>query len=331
MSTETQQEKTILWSDAIRVGTAARVAGLLKDRLEIVRAGGPPNHDIRPLMDIANHRSGDDLRQMIHQDQDASVLLLASMEDISPAVVKQAMTLGMQVITLAPLTVDFEGSTELFKGAPLEHRADLAPAFARSTGWRQAANPTEPIGAVRLITVTQFGSRESCSLYARLADAWRTVLQIGGMPQSITACLSPVDDAQPDTLRQLTGTLSVQARLGQGAAVLQLSDQSSPHDRRVEVVGELGRLHVSDLGYELFNQAGAPVDEGDSALRLPADYALLAAEDIRRLIDQPEPSLSAHERSVIEAQVLACCLTTMLSTRTDQPEIPGKWLEMYKG
>lgn len=236
------------------------------------------------------------------------------------------------------------------------------PALDQSPGWLAAADAQNFLGRLRAISLLQLGPRHDASLFARLWDAWTTTLALADLPRSIDASLVGPLSQVPDDLYGLTGHLAIHARLStHSSALIQCSDHVGRHERSVRVIGDAGQLRIDDHTYLLEDPHGHLLDPPPTAQpsdtnlippsnppeklprvlpgagglpgELPGEYAALLAWHWRRILDRPQPApRSAGDVSADRPpeHVLACCLATLLSIRTGQPETPTKILQIHK-
>ena len=181
--------------------------------------------------------------------------------------------------------------------------------------------------------MTSTGTANRPSLFARLYDAWRLLLQFGGLPQSIDASLVPCHRRIPEDLRAISGHMAVHARLvgttdSPCSITMELSDQSPVSVRQLRAIGHTGRLTVTDSSYRLHDAAGAQVDQKMEPDE-PISFAQLIACQWIRLLDRPVYD-TGDAPGPAEDAVTACCMACLLSAHTHQPESPQRLLEVHR-
>ena len=327
-----------VWTDAGRAELASQVLDLMGSAVLPIGVGGPRVREVEQLAEQLDCPREDDLRKLL-VDRPAAFVLLASVSPIQNQDVSEAVAAGTTVLTLEPFRSGIArragAERSIRRPVPVSAgRIELVPRFDQGEGWHSAADPTQVLGAPRLMRLSTCGGPRSTSLFARLYDAWRTVLAFGrDLPESIDASLVGPLTEVPDDLRAMTGHLSAHARLGSGgtdcSAVIEASDRSGRTARELCVVGESGYLRVGDLDYELYDDNGEIVDRQEAGDRIMTDADLIAG-NWRKLIDQPHTG-SLPPKQDDDGPILACCLACLLSARTHEAESPGKLAEAHRG
>ncbi len=321
----------LIWTDTACAGRDGQIIDRMGPLVRVVGVGGPRTAEVDALARRLGCVHEDDLRKLL-VDRPADVLLLGAAADVAVQDVAAAVAGGMMVVAIEPEADNF---TDLYvirpTGATTEQadRVIAAAAFERSRGWTSAADPMQVVGAPQLISFTSFGHVDDCSLLSRLLDAWRFILSLTDMPHSIDASLSGPLGAVPQELRGLTGHIAAHARLPDGGSVvLQISDRAGEHRRHLMLVGKGGVLRVEDTDYTLRDTTGGLVDQSPP-LRGRTAFVDLIADDWRQVMRAPagEPQNPAKQL-VRERDALACCLATMLSARTQEPENPARLAEL---
>ena len=313
-----------VWADAAGAATAEAVLARMGDAVRCIGVGGPREAAVDALAAALDCPREDDLRKLLI-DRPATCLLLATMRGASVANVRTAAHQGTHVLALEPPVAERVALPAL---AAVASWVTYVPAFEACPGLHFAAEPAEAMGPLRSVRFESLGRRGEGSLFARLLDAWRTVLGHVPPPATIDAALGRTGGEAPEALRDLTGALTAHGRpAGDGAGVLvHVADRAAAAGRALCVLGEEGQLDVHDAGYRLRRADGALLDEAHEPAAL--NFAELVAHQWRRLIDRlasgpPEPVSTQRERDA-----LACCLACLLSIRTGQAESPAKLAEM---
>jgi hypothetical protein len=324
-----------IWTDGPRAAIVREALAAAGMDLAPCGVGGARRSEVDDLARELHCPFSDDLRKLLIE-QPAAVVLLATMAGVGTGDLALALASGALILTLEPVASDFDRHTAwqvAVRDRPAKDqqsgRVLLTPAFTRAAGWTHAAEPQQVLGPPRLLSFTSFGRAESMSLFARTFDAWSTVLQLMGMPESVAAALGGVLGDAPDDPRGLTGHLTAHARWANGsAAVIQLSDRAGFSQRILEVVGDEAHLRVTDGAYELRNMAGELLDSHALATAAPG-YPQLLADDWRCLLNRDPAATSAAASAGDDAAVLAACLACLLSTRTAQAESPATLLRLH--
>jgi hypothetical protein len=321
--------ETIAWTDARHASTVTALLDLMGGEIQVIGIGGPRVPEVDDLARRLGVPRGDDLRQLI-VDRPATFLLLAAAERCGEEDLAAAAAQNTTILTVEPLIADLGELTDLQartrSDAHRVPRVALVPAFTQSPGFLRAADPRDVLGERRLVAFESAGRPGAGSLFARLFDAWHTVLGFTPLPESIDASLTAGPGPIPDDLRRITGQLAAHARIPGGHnAILHACDTASDNRRYLHVLTPDAELRITDTGYDLRHADGTVVDRGDPR---PAGIAVtdLIASQWRRLLDRP--SAVPAEPSPRDAQALACCFACALSARTGQPESPTKLLAL---
>lgn len=332
MSNPSLSPEITVWTDARHATLVAELMNLMGSALKPIGVGGPPVAEVSRLARELACDTHDDLRKLCI-DHPAAYLLLASHQGVTPEDLHALAEQGTTVLTLEPIASDLQGlaasdALGAMAGEP-QGRIVLVPAFNQSPGYLAAADPNELLGDRRLVSFTSDGRPGHGSLFARLFDAWLTVLGYTLLPEVIDASLvGPLEEA-PDSLPALTGSLAIHARMpGSNAALLEVSDTAALTRRILRVQGDAASLRITDSAYTLRNPAGEVLDQTDPP-NAPAGFTDMLAHQWRRLLDSPAVSRGLlHQQQ--RADAMACCLACLLSIRTSQPESPGKLLQMNR-
>ncbi|MFP4144387.1 MAG: hypothetical protein ACLFV3_04520 [Phycisphaeraceae bacterium] len=332
MNEPASDSEVTIWTDGPSSGLVEAVIERMQGAVRVLALGGPRTAEVDRAAKTLDCPREDDLRKLL-VDHPARWLLLSSSEAPYLAEIAAAMQQGTTVLTLEPVAQDFAELASL-TGKPGRGDSLLAsapgglhylPDFRQSPGFVSAAEPHEALDEPRLIAMECVSTPGTGSLFARLYDAWQSVLSFADLPESIDASLISATAALPEQLRAASGRLAAHARLPDGGAVTVLAtDRGATACRRLLVIGENGQLRVSDASYELHHGSGDLLDS--ATLDAPSDPASLVAGHWQRLIDRPAPPTSR----AMDEQVLACCAACLLSARTGQPERPSRLLQMRR-
>jgi hypothetical protein len=336
MTPRSLSPEVTIWSDARHAPLAGELMNLMGSALKPIGVGGARTAEVNQLANDLDCERHDDLRKLL-VDRPASFLLLTSLQGVTPSDLDTAAGQGTTVLTLEPIAEDLQSLSHWPQsGAAVSDtgRALLVPAFSHSPGFLNAAEPNELLGDRRTVTLSSAGRPEHGSLFARLLDAWQTVLGFTLIPETIDASLVGPLTEPPEGLREMTGGLSAHARVsGSCAALVYVSDTAGETDRALAVRGDLGVLKITDTTYSLTNPDGGLMDgeegEARASSTVGGGFADLLAFQWRKLLNRsgftgPSP------QGQLQTEALACCLACLLSVRTGQPESPGKILQINR-
>ncbi|MEX0886241.1 MAG: hypothetical protein WD009_07355 [Phycisphaeraceae bacterium] len=338
-----------IWTDAAAVPTVAGILEALGPVIQPLAVAGPRTQPVTDLAQRLDRPREDDLRTLLVQ-YPAAFLLLGTAAGVSVDHLATAADQNTRVITLEPVADDLPGLAALTQPRPRKSAATATsgaasaydhvvhvPAFTAAPGYLAAAEPHESLGPRRTISLQSVGQRGQGSLFARLFDAWRTVLTLAPMPLTIDAALTTGHAHLPESLRHATGSLTAHARLPEaGAILIDVADHAGSPHRHLHALGDHGELRITDAGYTLHHTAGQLLDRGNPYTRLP--FPELVAHQWRGLLtaadsDGPQASHRASATAQAghrhDAHALACCLACLLSARTAAPEDPRRLLEIH--
>lgn len=232
--------------------------------------------------------------------------------------------------------------------------ARALPLLRHCRAMREAADLFETLGQVRTAVFEGWSGPGQGSLGARLFDAMDTLVWLLGAPEQVDAAYvwparaRPIHATTGETLRGLHGDLTANLRFADGrAASVALSDCAGRWGTSVTLIGEGGRLRVTDDGaggsgggggggtgtggFVWLSADGQTVDASRPARRKRgqeerADEAFVdaASEQVARLLDQRVPAPAPTDY----AAVLAAAGAALLSARTGEAESPRTILRM---
>ena len=332
MGQHESENKVLVWTDSNRVKLVKDALSGIESEIAVSGVGGARENDV---LDLAAHYEvdfADDLRQFL-VDHQADYLLLAMSRPLDLEDVLIVMDAGVTLLTLEPL------AGELHDLGKIEAKVNTGgidaighvmrmPMFTMGPGYLSAASPQEVLGNRCVVSYESCGLYDTSSLFARLYDAWFTVLRFIEMPETVDASLIGPMKELPDHIVNITGTMSVHARLADGGSVLlQVSDRTGQNHRVLHVIGEEAELRVTNTGYDLRHPDGSVIDHQDEKAEQP-DYVKLIVSQWKRLIEAKDRGEDSARELPSSKQVLASCLACLLSARTGQPESPIRLLQM---
>lgn len=328
--------EAIVWTDAKRTTLAADILRALGPAVKLIGIGGPRGGDTSQLAQQNDLSPYDDLRKLL-VDRPASFLLLATMAGIDAKMLQFALAQGTTILALEPTSAGFDQIIPA-KAPQGDGKLLTLPAFTLSPAWIKAGDTQDILGQVRLVVFESLGPASQLSLHARLAEAWHVVTRFAGSPETIDCSIVGPLTEIPDDPRLAAGHLAAHARLPRSAtAQVTISDQTKQHHRRLLVIGDQGRLLMTDLAYELHGPDGNLLEQVQLSIApLPPAVASddtfiqLAAAQWRRLIDHPDQTPLQVPSTQQQAANLGCQMACLLSARTGQPENPSKLAAMVK-
>lgn len=333
-SASIQPATVTIWTDAERAGRDGAIIDRMGSAVRVVAVGGPRAPEVAALSRRVDCPHDDDGRKLM-ADHTVDFLLLGAVGDLTPQDIASAIAQGSIVLALEPVAAQL-GDLAQIKPPRVTPpgitpgRVVPAPMFAESRGWRGAAHPFEVIGAVETVRLTNLGPPQDCSLLARMMDAWRSILPLCPMPLRIDASLTGQGRSSSEDPRQVTGHLAAHARLPNGGSLLvMISDRAGRHTRSAQMLGPHGQVMVHDLGYQLWDAGGNLLDESPPAGDSIEFIDIVAQQwlDLLRQTSGGLPPTTVPDEQVAR-EALACCLATLLSTRTGEPESPAKLAEI---
>lgn len=354
---------TAVWTDGQRAETVQGLIDRLGPAANLIGVGGPRHPAVDELARGLDCPRIDDFRQLLVDLQPGAVLI-TTLTGVSNADIETACRRGVSLLTTEPIagpagsaqepqavlvgtktagqsdvaqkSPPTAGASDIQDAAPgeaahQEGRVVWMPGLEWAPGWLGAAEPTEVLGDLAFIDYACYGQQRECSLYARLYDAWRFIIRLAGLADTINASLvGPLPDVPTDP-RGLTGTIAAHARLpGNRAAVVTLSDCSGDWNRLAQISGEGGHLRVGDFEYTLYNGQGECLD----SLAPPTEmvgYTQLLRDRWRLWAGGKDALVEAEGRPAVDERAIqACCLTCLLSARTGVPESPDKMMRLHQ-
>lgn len=333
MSADLSAPEFTVWLDGSYHKPITGLIDVMGGGVRPIGVGGPSADGRDKLAKDLDVPRFDDLRQMLI-DCPAGFLILGTLEGVGDDDLPMAMARGAVVLSFEPVARSIgeiehlaEPATPAEGGPHLGGRIVHVPAFERSPGFLAAADPHDALGEQCTLAITHLGPASTGSLFARMFDAWITLLGFIDLPETISAALAGQDGAVPENPRELTGRLTAHARLSDGGSTtLLISDRANPSPRRLQALGSESQLLITDTGYTLSRLDGELVDEHTHDG--PTSQTDLIAHQWRRLIDQRAPA--GDPGMLRERSALACCLACQLSARTGQPESPARLAQMSR-
>ncbi|MEX2213310.1 MAG: hypothetical protein WD768_04235 [Phycisphaeraceae bacterium] len=332
----------VVWTHRPRLALVQQVIDRLQGRVKLIAIGGPPEAGINRFAEARSIPHYDDPRRLI-VEHPAAFTFAADIEQFPQPVILSALSQGTTLLTIEPVAADLRQLRGFSDKAVKFSRIIDIPALTAMPGWAGAADPLGVIGPVESLTWLAFFHAHECSLFSRLYEAWRFVVEQCHMPESINASLVATPSESQADFRAITGSLTAHGRWSDAAGiVMQLSDSASAQpnpsaarkleapspggcDRFLHITGQAGRLRVTDHDYELFDQTGKLIDRSAPGALPPgfAELIITALDNLLRRPPREDPRARHHA-----AAALACCQAALLSARTGQPESPEQQLHL---
>lgn len=314
-----------IWCSGEHATTVQRIIDLMGSSITPIGLGSARPAEIGELSRQLDCPVEDDFRKLLI-DRPAAFVLTTTIEGIDPSALEA--TNGARLLSIEPIAASLD---ELPNN--LDLNVTMLAEFMHCPGWHCAADPSEVIGTVQMINFTSLGPHSEASLFARLYDAWQVALRFGDMPESIDASLTGPLSEPPETLRGLTGHMSIHARNSTGSTTtLQLSDRAGISDRYLQVIGDQAHLAIGNQHYILAHSSGELIDRSAPPEHHDT-FVDLMVRQWRQLLDQSNGEATGrtiHDLEV-DRRIITCCLASLLSSRTGEPESPQTLIEMNRG
>lgn len=317
--------------------------------LDIVGVGSPDAAQRSQAATELETQALDDLRATI-ASTDASLVLILDpgrfgQSDEDRSALLEARARGVLVASLEPVPAAAlelaSGWTQSTNGVrPIECVRTL-PLARHAPAVLAAQEVREPFGTPRTLAIESLCTPAQGSLGARLFDAMELIDALVGEPELVDASYAGPKAAgglralPGDTLRELRGDLTAHLRFADGrSAVVIASSRASGWERRVTMLGEGGRLRITERGFVWQGPDGVTVDthrnepvetdetdpgpnQAPGPNQDPGTAAIAAA--LRAMLDPASPARAP----VDHAAALAIAHAALLSARTGQSESPA--------
>jgi len=343
----------LIWATPQQLPLARAVAD--RAGLRIASLGGPTAGDLRGIAEEMGVEHVDDVRSAIASAVPSGrsgidlVWLLTTRGlgggalEADASTIAAAQARGVRVATLEPIPAS---ALDLATGGWMRERHGVAPIdgvrfvplVRTGRAFRELGDLLGEFGRIRTIGVEACCNPSEGTLGARLFSAMELVHSLMGVPELIESGYGWPGHASAlhllpgDSMRDLEGDLGASLRFADGrvASVL-CSNHSGRWDRRIVLLGEGGRMTVTDSCIEWIGPEGEtvehteldqPQDSGSGTTdlnpaRCPAVHAI--ADSLGRLVDPAVPPDPPIESGI----VLAMGQAALLSARTGQGESPA--------
>ncbi|MFT5423014.1 MAG: hypothetical protein ACI89L_000787 [Phycisphaerales bacterium] len=337
---------TTVWCRPDQTDLVREVAAALG--LAVTHAGCPTRGRATDVAGALDAQPLTDLRAAIASAERGLVWMLdpgpfGSADDDAAAILA-AHRRGVRLASLEPIPASAlqltEPWTQSHHGVRAVDVIHLGPLLSRMPTLGEAMEHREAMGRIRSVGIESCGRPEQGSLGAHLTGSLEFLIALFETPELVDAAFvsarteNGLHEMAGETLRGLRGdmTLSMRFPSGQAATVL-CSDHAGSWTRSITLLGEGGRMHVTDLGFDWFAPDGSVADhhraeprpEGPSGPRGGAVHAIV--QDLASFLEPDQPG-----RVPIDPRpVLAAAQTALLSCRTGQAESPATITRLMMG
>jgi predicted dehydrogenase len=243
----------------------------------------------------------DDLRQML-QHPDVDAIWLAAPRLLDASLRTLIANLKTPVATSAPCV---EGFAPHLQG---DCHAHFMPLFRAGPSFQAAQGCMEHLGAVRCMQVSATAGDHQTSLRALLLDATDLIVHLGGMPDEVFAVHSGTTVLTADPSAEMSGHLTASMRFANGAAAsLTVSDGGGTWIRRATVLGEGGRVILTDEGVSWTDPAGVAQEAPPSESHATA--GALTRWHLLRLGHTPPDAQPGPKAALLCEALRLSCLT----------------------
>ncbi len=327
--------RTIVWlrPDQTRlISDVALLAGLT-----ITQAGTSEKGQSQAIADDLKTEACQDIRAAIAQ-ADAELILLADQYDLwsepaDIATLPHAHAKGLTIATLEPIPANAldlfsNGWLRISAGKPPVDAINFIPRDRLSKVITPIFEMLESFKTIRSLSIELLGAPHQGSLAARLLNAMDLIYSIMGEPEHIdAACVSPITarglHALPgQSLRDLHGDLTINARFSDGrAATCHLSDMAGAFSRRLTLLGDAGRLTLSDQDLLWIDPSGKTIEHQSHT---PGSHTITdrAVHAIAQALSQVVSPSTSPASPLNHEALYSMCQAALLSTRTGQCESP---------
>ena len=316
--------RLIVWCEADHADLVEEIRAIAD--VEIVSVGSPTAAPAAELATQFEAEKADDLRQAVFAVPH-EVLLLLTLGGVVRDERKAILDRAAATLTLEPMADGISDAGAESAKSPVW----LAPAMRYGASMRLFADLRENLGAVRSVNVMMRCRASRGSLYARLTDAADTVERLCGPIELLDAAMSGPTSNQPESLRDLHGHITVNARFAQNCcAGIHVSDCGGTWARGVTVLAEKGCVRMTDHDLEWVDPAGRVIEqarfEGSGNRESASTPARLLADEIDGILDPRR----AQREPYPPPSTLAVCEAARLSIRTGQCESPRKLMQLIR-
>ncbi|MCP4759307.1 MAG: hypothetical protein GY894_07960 [Planctomycetes bacterium] len=293
-----------IWAadNQLRLIERALAEGPSENRLEAVIVGCEDQQAADSLAETLGAGSAtNDVREVLQSAAD--LVWLAAPRTLDTDTRSMVRGANMPVATSAPPPAALPDLlSEPDGGMP----ALFIPLMRSGEAFRSASTALENFGDVHCIHVSSTAGDHQTSRSALALDAFDLVTHIMGTPDEIWAAHAGSLPVSPDPTVERSGHLTAAMRFGtERAASITVSDGGGTWIRRIVILGEGGRIIVTDEGVSWTDPDGkaqeAPPTEGQ------ANAGELAGWHLRRIAAGGDtPTISLNAAIVLESARLSC-------------------------
>ena len=300
------------------IKTASTVEGI-----DVVLAGSPTSDESREFVKAADAEQVDDLRAaLLRDDWDVAWLIAPGCLDGDIRRVIRGLDKPVATSTPPADTVQIIASED-----PAASNTHFLPLMRLGRPYRGAEQILESFGPVTSAHVEMIAGMDGVTSASLLYDAMDLVNGLFGMPDNLFAARAGEGMPPADATTPLNGHIVVSLRYPNcAAAAVSIAEGGGQWSRRIALLGEGGRLIVSDDGVEWLSADGEILDAGRGQTTDIPTAGEVAAHHLKRLAQQSEP------QDEIDKTIATLCLceAVRLSCITGQVEDPGRIAKMLQ-
>ena len=275
--------------------------GPKSDRLEVILVGCQDEHGATALGSSLSAPPCTDLRDILRSDADVVWLAAPQTLDANARGLVRAATMPVATSSPPPAALA-DLLSEPDGGMP----AHFIPLLRGGAAFQSAAAALEGFGLVHCVHVSATAGDHQTSRASLALDAFDLVTYLLGEPEEVWAAHAGPLPVSADPTVDRSGHLTAAMRFGtERSASITVSDGGGSWVRRVVILGEGGRIIVTDEGVSWTDPEGhsqeAPPTEGQ------ANAGELAGWHLRRLAaGKPPPPISLEAAVALESARLSC-------------------------
>ncbi len=322
-----------VWTTQKDQHLVTEIQNQLADQIQICAIGNPSASSLPQLAQSLNLKATDDLRTLI-LDSHAQILFLTHTQGLTLQHLQLAAQQNLIIATTQPL------AQQINDLPPAQLPVIFLPTFLESQGWQSALSPMQALDKPKLIHISHLSTSNQSSLFANLYDAWQILAQIAPPPQAICASLTGPLSHTPENLYAITGHIALHANLPNSQTfTINASDAAGSPLRSLRVIANNADLLVDQNNYQIYDKTNQIIEASEHP-NTTHTYTQLLIQAIRhataRILNhqksqnQTTPTQTiANINTSQQSTILACCQATLLSARTNQPESPEMFLQMF--
>ncbi|MCH2133406.1 MAG: hypothetical protein MK116_06625 [Phycisphaerales bacterium] len=316
---ESEKVRCLAWGTLSQLLMMEAAAAL--DGLEITLAGCPVPDESRELAESLEAERVDDLRAALLRD-DWDVAWLTAPGCLDADIRRLIRELDRPVAT----STQPADSVQVLVGEPdTPQRARFIPLMRHGRPFRGAEQVLENFGARHSAHIEMIAGCDGVTSSSLLYDAMDLVHGVFGMPDNLFAARAGVTAMTNDG--PIDGHIVVSLRYpDRCAAAVSIAEGGGQWSRRVAILGEGGRLIVSDDGVEWLSADGDVLDAGRGQTTNIPTAGEVAGHHLKRLALNREPI----DEIDMSLDALCLCEAVRLSCVTGQVEDPARIARMLR-